>query len=99
MFDYYDPLTTSDPSLSACIQSVMASEVGYADTALEYFLLSIAVDLADLGGNVGDGIHIASCGGVWMALVNGFASLRDDGGEQPRFAPHLPRAGSACASA
>ena len=37
-FDYYDPLTTGDSTLSACIQSVMASEVGYPDAALEYFL-------------------------------------------------------------
>ena len=37
-FDYYDPLTTGDSTLSACVQSVIASEVGYADAALEYFL-------------------------------------------------------------
>ena len=44
-FDYYDPLTTGDSTLSACIQSVIASEVGYADAALDYFLDACAVDL------------------------------------------------------
>jgi alpha,alpha-trehalose phosphorylase len=88
-FDYYDPLTTGDSTLSACIQSVIASEVGYPDAALEYFLDACAVDLADLHGNTADGIHIASCGGTWLALVAGFGGLRDFGGEV-RFRPQLP---------
>jgi alpha,alpha-trehalose phosphorylase len=49
-FDYYDPLTTGDSTLSACIQSVVASAVGYEDAALEYFLDACAVDLLDLHG-------------------------------------------------
>ena len=73
VFEYYDPLTTADSSLSSCVQSVMASEVGDAKSAYEYFLLSAAIDLANLAGNTADGVHVASCGGVWMALVNGFA--------------------------
>ena len=47
-FDYYDPLTTGDSTLSACVQSVIASEVGYAEAALDYFLDACAVDLLDL---------------------------------------------------
>ena len=90
VFEYYDPLTTADSSLSSCVQSVMASEVGDARAAYEYFLISAAVDLANLAGNVGDGIHVASCGGVWMALVNGFAGLRDIEGHDLRFVPRLP---------
>ncbi|MEJ7825605.1 MAG: glycosyl hydrolase family 65 protein [Solirubrobacteraceae bacterium] len=90
VFEYYDPLTTADSSLSSCVQSVMASEVGDAQTAYDYFLISAAIDLANLAGNVGDGIHVASCGGVWMALVNGFAGLRDIEGHDLRFAPRLP---------
>ena len=88
-FDYYDPLTTGDSSLSACVQSVMASEVGYADAAFDYFLDACAVDLLDLHGNTADGIHIASCGGTWLALVAGFGGLRDADGEV-RFSPRLP---------
>ncbi len=90
VFEYYDPLTTADSSLSSCVQSVMASEVGDVKAAYEYFLISAAIDLANLAGNVGDGIHVASCGGVWMALVNGFAGLRDIEGHDLRFAPRLP---------
>ena len=88
-FDYYDPLTTGDSSLSACVQSVMASEVGYADAAFDYFLDACAVDLLDLHGNTADGIHIASCGGTWLALVAGFGGLRDADGDV-RFSPRLP---------
>jgi alpha,alpha-trehalose phosphorylase len=88
-FDYYDPLTTGDSTLSACIQSVIASEVGYPDVALDYFVDACAVDLVDGHGNTADGIHIASCGGTWLALVAGFGGLRDFDGEV-RFRPRLP---------
>jgi alpha,alpha-trehalose phosphorylase len=88
-FDYYDPLTTGDSTLSACIQSVIASEVGYPEAALAYFESACGVDLLDLHGNTADGIHIASCGGTWLALVAGFGGLRDHDGDV-RFAPRLP---------
>jgi alpha,alpha-trehalose phosphorylase len=88
-FDYYDPLTTGDSSLSACVQSVIASEVGYPEVALDYFLDACMVDLADSHGNTADGIHIASCGGTWLALVAGFGGLRDFDGDV-HFDPRLP---------
>jgi len=88
-FDYYDPLTTRDSSLSSCIQSIVASEIGYADKAFDYFMDAALVDLADIGGNVIDGVHIASMGGTWMALVYGFGGMRDDEGELC-FRPKLP---------
>jgi trehalose/maltose hydrolase-like predicted phosphorylase len=88
-FDYYDPLTTGDSTLSACIQSVMASEVGYPDAALGHFLDACNVDLHDAHGNTADGIHIASCGGTWLALVAGFGGLRDSDGDVS-FHPRLP---------
>ena len=88
-FDYYDALTTGDSSLSAAIQSVMASEVGYADQARDYFLDALAVDLVDSHGNTADGIHVASAGGTWLALIAGFAGLRDSDGEV-HFNPRLP---------
>ncbi len=76
-FDYYDPLTTGDSSLSACIQSIMAAELGYPTKACEYWKLALLMDMADVGGNVKDGCHIASMGGSWMAAVYGFAGMRD----------------------
>src|SRR5262245_46017851 len=86
-FDYYDELTTGDSSLSACIQSIVAFEVGYDDLALRYLIDALLMDLADVGGNVKDGCHIASMGGTWMGVVYGLAGLRDDGGRSS-FQPH-----------
>jgi alpha,alpha-trehalose phosphorylase len=88
-FAYYDPLTTGDSSLSACVQAILAAEIGAEDKALEYFQYALLMDLADVAGNVVDGAHIASTGGVWMSLIYGFGGLRDHGGEL-RFDPRLP---------
>lgn len=88
-FDFYDPLTTGDSSLSVCVQSIVASEIGYLAEAYEYFRYAVLMDLADLGGNVRDGAHIAAIGGTWLALVYGFAGLRDYQG-RVSFAPRLP---------
>ena len=80
-FDYYDPLTTGDSSLSACIQGIVALEIGYDEAALRYLRYAVLMDLADVGGNVRDGVHIASIGGTWMALVYGLAGMRDYNGK------------------
>ncbi|WP_417561830.1 glycoside hydrolase family 65 protein [Microbacterium sp.] len=87
-FEYYDPLTTGDSTLSAVVQSILAAEVGYQDLAQRYFERSLLVDLADLHRNASDGVHVASAGGVWTALVAGFGGMRDDGGLS--FDPRLP---------
>jgi alpha,alpha-trehalose phosphorylase len=88
-FDYYDPITTNDSSLSACVQAIVAAEVGHEALALDYFLHALYLDLCNLHGNTADGVHIASCGGVWAGLVNGFAGMVDNG-EWLRFDPRLP---------
>ena len=88
-FDYYDPITTGDSSLSACVQSIMAAEVGHADLAMHYFRESLYLDIADTHGNTVDGAHIANVGGVWAGLVHGFAGVRDSG-THVRIAPRLP---------
>jgi len=88
-FQYYDPLTTGDSTLSAVVQSILAAEVGYQDLALEYFRESIFVDLGDLHHNAADGVHVASAGGVWTALVAGFGGMRDHFGDLS-FDPRLP---------
>jgi alpha,alpha-trehalose phosphorylase len=88
-FDYYDPLTTHDSSLSVCIQSIIASEIGYRDKALRYFGFAAVMDLSDVGGNMKHGAHIASIGGTWLALIYGFAGMRDHGG-RISFRPSLP---------
>jgi alpha,alpha-trehalose phosphorylase len=90
-FDYYEPLTVRDSSLSACIQSVMAAEVGHLDLAFDYFAEAALMDLGDLEHNTADGIHIASLAGTWIAAVCGFGGMRDHGG-QLSFQPRLPGA-------
>ncbi len=89
-FDYYDPLTTGDSSLSACVQSIIAAEIGDARQALEYFNYALLMDLGDIAGNASSGVHIASAAGVWSALIFGFGGVRDYDGELS-FAPSLPR--------
>ncbi|SNU01480.1 alpha,alpha-trehalose phosphorylase [Ruaniaceae bacterium KH17] len=88
-FEYYDPITTGDSTLSAVVQSIVAAEVGYQDLAMTYFMSGLYVDLADLHRNASDGVHIASAGGVWNALVYGFAGMRDHDGKIT-FDPRLP---------
>ncbi|WP_309972263.1 glycosyl hydrolase family 65 protein [Aeromicrobium panaciterrae] len=79
-FEYYDPITTGDSTLSAVVQSIIAAEVGYHDLALRYFMSALFVDLADRHQNTSDGVHVASTGGVWSSLVAGFGGFRDHGG-------------------
>jgi len=88
-FAYYEPLTVRDSSLSACTQAVMAAEVGHLDLAADYLAEAALMDLHDIEQNSGDGLHIASLAGGWLAVVAGFGGLRDreDG---LRFRPQLP---------
>jgi alpha,alpha-trehalose phosphorylase len=88
-FEYYDPLTTGDSTLSSVVQSIIAAEVGHRKLALGYFHSGLYVDLADLHGNASDGVHVASTGGVWNALVYGFGGMRDHNGTLT-FDPRLP---------
>jgi len=88
-FDYYEPLTTHDSSLSGCIFSIIASEVGYADKAYAYFMHTARMDLDNEHGNTQYGVHTAAMAGSWMGVVQGFAGMRIFDG-QVRFAPHLP---------
>ncbi len=80
-FDFYDPLTTGDSTLSVCIQSILAMEIGYVEQAVEYLRYALLMDLADIAGNVQDGVHIASIGGTWMSIVYGLAGMRDYEGQ------------------
>jgi alpha,alpha-trehalose phosphorylase len=89
-FDFYDPLTTGDSSLSSCVEAIIAAQIGDIDKAIRYGMAALLMDLADVGGNVKDGCHIASMGGTWMMLTYGFGGMRDDDGTlsfRPRRAP------------
>ena len=89
-FNYYDPLTTGDSSLSACVQSIIAAEIGNERQAREYFQYALLMDLGNVAGNASDGVHIASAAGVWSSLVFGFGGVRDFEGRLS-FDPRLPR--------
>jgi alpha,alpha-trehalose phosphorylase len=89
-FDFYDPLTTGDSSLSSCVEAIIAAQTGDMDKAIRYGMAALLMDLADVGGNVKDGCHIASMGGTWTMLTYGFGGMRDDNGTLsfwPRRAP------------
>ena len=89
-FDFYDPLTTGDSSLSSCVEAIIAAQIGDMDKAIRYGMAALLMVLADVGGNVKDGCHIASMGGTWMMLTYGFGGMRDDDGTLsfwPRRAP------------
>jgi trehalose/maltose hydrolase-like predicted phosphorylase len=88
-FDYYERLTVRDSSLSACVQAVMAAEVGHLDLAYDYAFEAALIDMRNLHNNTGDGLHMASLGGAWSALVAGFGGLRELG-DCLCFDPALP---------
>jgi alpha,alpha-trehalose phosphorylase len=90
-FEYYEPLTVRDSSLSACTQAVMAAEVGHLDLAYDYFAEAALMDLDDLEHNTRDGVHIASLAGAWIVAVAGFGGMRDHDARLS-FKPRLPDA-------
>ena len=90
-WDYYASRTdhTHGSSLGPAIHAILASELGLLDEAYEHFMRGAFVDLQDLRGNTADGIHAASAGGVWQAVVLGFGGLRLTPAG-PVVAPRLP---------
>jgi len=87
-FEYYEPLTTHDSTLSMSTFSILAGEIGRLDRARAYFEKTLFTDLGDLHGNASHGVHMAAMAGSWLALAWGFGGLRC--GEDPGFAPVLP---------
>jgi alpha,alpha-trehalose phosphorylase len=88
-FEYYEPLTVRDSSLSAGTQAVIAAEVGHLELAYAYHREAALMDLSDLEHNVSDGVHLASLASGWIAAVAGFGGMRDYGGRLS-FKPQLP---------
>ena len=79
-FGFYDLLTTGDSSLSCCVEAIIAAQTGSVQKAIDYGMAALLMDLADVGGNVTDGCHIASMGGTWMMLIYGFGGMKDNNG-------------------
>ncbi|RFE01027.1 glycoside hydrolase family 65 protein [Streptococcus parauberis] len=89
-YDFYEPLTTHDSSLSRAIFSVLASKIGDQDKAYSYFKDSAFMDLEDMQNNAKDGIHAANMGGMWLGLIMGFAALTVEN-DDIKYKNHLPK--------
>jgi kojibiose phosphorylase len=88
-FRYYEPRTEHGSSLSPAMHALLAARLGDAEMAQRYFRQACEIDLADNMGNAAGGVHIASLGGIWQAIVFGFAGLglTEEG---LAFMPHCP---------
>lgn len=75
-FDFYEPITVHESSLSPCIHSILASELGYRDKAYEMYLRTSRLDLDNYNNDTEDGLHSTSMAGTWMSIVHGFGGLR-----------------------
>jgi alpha,alpha-trehalose phosphorylase len=90
-FAYYEAITVRDSSLSSCTQAIIAAEVGHLELAHAYLGEAALIDLHDLEHNVGDGVHMGSLAGAWLAAVQGLGGMRHHG-DWLGFSPRLPRA-------
>lgn len=88
-FDFYEPMTVHESSLSACIHSIIAARIGNIEKAYELYLRTARLDLDDYNREVADGLHITSMAGTWLAIVEGFAGMRIEG-ENIRLRPLIP---------
>jgi trehalose/maltose hydrolase-like predicted phosphorylase len=89
-FRYYEPLTVHDSSLSPAVHALVAARLGELETAERYLAQASMLDLDfDQGVTAAGGVHIATLGGIWQALVFGFGGMTVAGG-RPRFAPQVP---------
>jgi maltose phosphorylase len=88
-FDFYEPRTVHESSLSASVHSVVASRIGYREKAYELYLRTARLDLDDYNADTDEGVHLTSMAGSWLAIVQGFAGLSVKDGAL-RLEPYLP---------
>jgi maltose phosphorylase len=69
-------MSVHESSLSACIHSIVASRIGNVEKAYELYLRTARLDLDDYNNEVGEGLHITSMAGTWLAIVEGFGGMR-----------------------
>lgn len=89
-FDFYEPRTVHESSLSPCVHSILASRIGMPEKAYEMYLRTSRLDLDDYNNEVDEGLHITSMGGTWMSVVYGFGGMKIRDGELS-FDPRLPK--------
>jgi maltose phosphorylase len=88
-FDFYEPLTVHESSLSPCVHVILASKIGYKEKAYEMYLRTSRLDLDDYNNDTEDGCHITSMAGTWMSVVKGFGGMRVQDG-MLHFNPFIP---------
>lgn len=88
-FDFYEPMTVHESSLSPCVHAILASRLGYKEKAYEMYLRTSRLDLDDYNNDTDDGCHITSMAGTWMSVVKGFGGMRVRDGRL-HFAPYIP---------
>ncbi|MCT3396119.1 glycoside hydrolase family 65 protein [Lentilactobacillus hilgardii] len=89
-YDFYEPLTVHESSLSAAIHSVLAADLHYEDKAVELYERTARLDLDNYNNDTDDGLHVTAMTGGWIAVVQGFAGMRVRDG-QLHYAPFLPK--------
>jgi len=95
-FDFYEPMTVHESSLSSSIYSVVASRIGYTKKAYELFLRTSRLDLENVNNDTCDGLHITSMGATWAAVIQGFAGIDTVDGSlviNPRLPEHWKNLG------
>lgn len=75
-YDFYEPLTVHESSLSPCIHAILAASLGNEEKTYEMYLRTARLDLDDYNNDTEDGCHITSMGGTWMSFVMGFGGMR-----------------------
>jgi maltose phosphorylase len=88
-FNFYEPRTVHESSLSPCVHSILASRIGDGQKAYDLYLRTSRLDLDDYNNEVREGLHITSMGGTWMSVVHGFGGMRIHNGILS-FDPKLP---------
>jgi maltose phosphorylase len=88
-FDFYEPMTVHESSLSPSIHAILAAELGKEAKAVEMYERTARLDLDNYNNDTEDGLHITSMTGSWLAIVQGFAQMKTWAG-QLSFAPFLP---------
>ena len=89
-YEFYEPFTVHESSLSPCVHSVLASALGKTEEAYALYLRTARLDLDDYNKEVHEGLHITSMAGTWLSIVEGFAGMRVKNGALT-FTPRLPK--------
>jgi len=88
-FDFYEPMTVHESSLSPCVHVILASKLGYKEQAYEFYLRTARLDIDDYNNDTEEGCHITSMAGTWMSVVKGFGGMRVRDGKL-HFTPFIP---------